>query len=162
MNIDTAGAVQPGITGGQRPQASDIASRMAEGLESGRIDADAFAERLEQRFGDEAAAAFNEDGSVSVEGLTGLLETAGPPARPDGAGAGRFGGGFGGGRPEGLASPEKLQASLAATFGDEAAASVLNEDGSINVDQLKSLLGDDLKNAGSSGVSTGLLANFSA
>lgn len=157
MNIDTAGAIQPGIAGGQRPQASDIAGRMAEGLESGRIDANAFAERLEQRFGDAATAAFNEDGSVSVEGLTGLLETAGPPARPDGAGS--FGGG---GRPEGLASPEKLQARLAATFGDEAAAGVVSEDGSINVDQLKSLLGDDLKNAGSSGVSTGLLANYSA
>lgn len=151
MNIDTAGAIQPGIAGGQRPQASDIAGRMAEGLESGRIDANAFAERLEQRFGDAATAAFNEDGSVSVEGLTGLLETAGPRARPDGAG-----------RPEGLASPEKLQARLAATFGDEAAAGVVSEDGSINVDQLKSLLGDDLKNAGSSGVSTGLLANYSA
>lgn len=161
MNIDTAGAIQPGIAGGQRPQASDIAGRMAEGLESGRIDANAFAERLEQRFGDAATAAFNEDGSVSVEGLTGLLETAGPPARPDGAGS--FGGSFGGGsRPEGLASPEKLQARLAATFGDEAAAGVVSEDGSINVDQLKSLLGDDLKNAGSSGVSTGLLANYSA
>ena len=96
MNIDTAGAIQPGVAGGQRPQAGDIAGRMAEGLESGRIDADAFAERLEQRFGDDAAAAFNEDGSVSVEGLTGLLESAGPPVRPDGVG------GFGGGPAVGV------------------------------------------------------------
>ena len=114
MNIDTAGAIQPGVAGGQRPQAGDIAGRMAEGLESGRIDADAFAERLEQRFGDDAAAAFNEDGSVSVEGLTGLLESAGPPVRPDGAGG--FGGGPGGGRPEGLACAGKITGPSGCNF----------------------------------------------
>lgn len=142
---------------GGRPDPAEIASRTAEGLESGRIDAAEFSARLEQRFGAEAASAFNEDGSLNVDGLTALLETAGSETRP----GGRKGFGGFGGRPEGVVDPQALLTRLEDIFG-EAANDVLNEDGSINIEQLKSLLSDNLQNAGSSGVSTGLLANFRA
>lgn len=123
------------------PSPEKIAERMAQSVEDGDIDLDSLVANLTDRFGEEASGIVAEDGTLNVEALTELL-AANAPEGPGGMG-GQPPGGMGEipppPPPQGMASPEELEAKLVQEYGEEAASAVFTKDG-IDFEALKSLL----------------------
>ncbi|MFY0676312.1 MAG: hypothetical protein JXR18_03395 [Neptuniibacter sp.] len=128
----------PGMGGQKPPSAEEMAERMVEAVDSGDIDAETLVENLESRFGEEASAVLAEDGSIDVEALTELLSSF-DPANQSGQGE-QAGAMPPPPPPGGMIDEEELQAKLAEDFGEEAAAAVFSEDGSLDFEALKELL----------------------
>ena len=76
MFIDSMSGMQPSMLMkmGRPPSSSDMANKIANGIESGKLDADKVASRLESRFGEAAKSVIKDDGSVNVDELTTLIE----------------------------------------------------------------------------------------
>jgi len=76
MFIDSMSGMQPSMLMkmGRPPSSSDMANKIANGIESGKLDADKVASRLESRFGEAAKSVIKVDGSVNVDELTTLIE----------------------------------------------------------------------------------------
>lgn len=120
------------------PSPEEMAERMAQSVEDGDIDLDSLVANLTDRFGEEASGIVAEDGTLNVEALTELL-AANAPEGPGGMG-GQPPGGMGEmPPPQGMASPEELEAKLEEEYGEDAASAVFTEDG-IDFEALKSLL----------------------
>lgn len=117
------------------PSPEDLAQQMVNAVEEGSVDAETLVANLTSRFGDDASSVLAEDGSIDVDELTSLLANnapgnggeaqgmAPPPPPP----------------PQGMISSEELQLKLTEEFGEEAVASIFDEDGSVNFDELISL-----------------------
>ena len=131
----------PGMGGQKPPSASEMAQHMVEAVENGDIDAETLVENLESRFGEDASAVLAEDGSIDVDALTELLSNFDPANQRGQAGEGGQAGAMPPPPPPGgMMSQEELQAKLTEDFGEDAAAAVFNEDGSLDFEALKELL----------------------
>lgn len=97
------------------PSEDEIAERLEAGVESGEIDLETLEARLAETFGSEAGGIVSEDGTVDFEALSSLLVEQ---------------------------REARMQASLAERFGSEAVASVTGEDGEIDHEALRALVGE--------------------
>jgi len=150
MNINSASGMSSSqMMPPKPPEPGEIANNIASRVESGEITVDELVAELENRFGEDAGAIVNDDGSLNVDDLTQLFEQnkpSGPPPPP--------GGSFGAqGQAEsssiveqilsniesGELSTEDLTAQLERMFG-ESASSVVEDDGSIDEEALLSLI----------------------
>ncbi|MDO6562702.1 hypothetical protein Q4488_04830 [Amphritea sp. 1_MG-2023] len=134
----------------------EMAQQMVNAVDEGSVDAETLVANLTSRFGDDASTVMAEDGSIDVDELTSLLvnnapgnggETQGmapPPPPPPPS--------------QGMMSSEELQLQLTEEFGEEAVASIFEEDGTVNFDELISLV----QSQDGSGTTTGILLNTSA
>ncbi|MBU2963875.1 hypothetical protein Q4508_11685 [Amphritea sp. 2_MG-2023] len=157
MSITGIQAGSSSMMGMQKPPSPDeLASQMVSAVEEGSIDAETLVANLTSRFGDDASAVLAEDGSIDVDELTTLLannapgsggETQGmaPPPPPP---------------PQGMVSSEELQLALTEEFGEEAVASIFEDDGTVNFDELISLF--QSQDSSSSSSTTGILLNTTA
>ena len=139
MNVSGVQSMAPPpMMMGQPPSAEDLAQKMADSVENGEIDAETLVADLESRFDVDASSIVNEDGSIDVDALTELLSSNEPSASMEA--------GIGMAPPpppppeEGMLSAEELSAKLTEDFGEEAAATVVGEDGEIDFEALKALL----------------------
>ena len=102
-----------------------------------------FEEKFTAEFGEEALESIkNEDGTINVEKLDAFLAANGvekpsapPPPPPE---TGMFG------DEQGGVDTASLLEKVAEDFGDEAAESIQNEDGSIDFEKLKELLDEKM------------------
>lgn len=149
MNINAASGLSSGqMMPPKPPEPSEIASNLASRVESGDLTIDELVAELESRFGEDAGAIVNDDGSLNVAELTQLFEQGqlgmGPPPPPPGGM---------GGPPEasdiaeqivsdidsGELTLAELTEQLEKMFG-EGASDVIEEDGSIDQQALISLI----------------------
>ncbi|MDO6515076.1 MULTISPECIES: hypothetical protein [unclassified Neptuniibacter] len=138
---------------GKPPSADEMALNMVSAVEDGNISAEELVENLESRFGVDASSVLADDGTIDETALTELLSSFDPANQAAGAGA----------MPPpppppgGAVSSEELQAKLTEDYGEDAISAVFNDDGTVNFDELMTLLSS---NQGST--ETGLLINASA
>ncbi|RTE66578.1 hypothetical protein EH243_05675 [Amphritea opalescens] len=153
MSIAGIQAGGSSMMGMQKPPSPDeLASQMVSAVEEGSIDAETLVANLTSRFGEDAASVLAEDGSIDVDELTSLLSNfdpskgseaqgmAPPPPPPS----------------QGMVSSEELQLKLTEEFGEEAVASIFEDDGTVNFDELISLFQSQ------ESTSTGFLLDTSA
>jgi len=153
MNIgSTQGTGVFQFPNGKPPPPEHMAARMADRVASGEIESGELQARLEERFGEEASAVFTEDGAVDVEALTSLIGSN----RASASGTNNGGNHRGIGPLRQISTTEELQAKLTDRFGEESSSTVFNEDGSVNFDQLISLVNSGREDK------TGLMVDMSA
>ena len=126
---------------------SSVTSQPVSMPQSSGMDAAKMLEKFEEKFtaefGEEALESIkNEDGTINAEKLDAFLAANGiekpsapPPPPPE---MGMFG------DESGEVDTESLLEKVAADFGDDAAASIQNEDGSIDFEKLKELLDEKM------------------
>jgi hypothetical protein len=135
---------------GKPPSAEELTNSMLSAIEEGSLSAEELVENLESRFGVDASRILANDGTVDETVLTDLLSNVGPANQSAGA------------MPPppppqgGTVSSEELQAKLTEDFGEDAVSAVFNDDGTVNFDELMTLLSSQDR------TETGLVINASA
>jgi len=149
MNINSASGLSSGqMMPPKPPEPGEIASNIASRVESGELTVDELVAELESRFGEDAGAIVNDDGSLNVDELTQLFaenKPSGPPPPPPPSGtqeqadSGDIVEQILSDIESGELSTEDLTEQLQRMFGDSA-SSVVEDDGSIDEDALLSLI----------------------
>lgn len=150
MNVTGTQPMGPPPMMGKPPSAEELTNSMLSAIEEGSLSVEELVENLESRFGVDASSILADDGTVDETALTDLLSNVGPANQSAGA------------MPPppppqgGTVSSEELQAKLTEDFGEDAVSAVFNDDGTVNFDELMTLLSSQDR------TETGLVINASA
>jgi len=150
MNVTGTQSMGPPPMMGKPPSAEELTNSMLSAIEEGSLSAEELVENLESRFGVDASSILADDGTVDETALTDLLSNVGPANQSAGAMPPPPS------PPSGSVSSEELQAQLAEEYGEDAISGIFNDDGTVNFDELVSLLSSQ------GSTETGLVINTSA